>query len=88
VPFTANSLEDSSVVGCYAVSTSSLLVGVPKRHCGFTFSVKYTKNITIVHGVTTEVALILSKPAVISWLGLMMQVILVCHFCFAQTVRS
>jgi hypothetical protein len=47
VPFTANYLEDSSLVGCYAVSTSSLLVGVPKRHCGFIFSVKHTKNIIV-----------------------------------------
>jgi hypothetical protein len=74
------SLEDSSLFDCDALSTGTQFVGVPKRQCGFIFSVKQAKNFTSVHGVTTQMALIFSKLAVISWLGLTTHLILVCHF--------
>jgi Tfp pilus assembly PilM family ATPase len=44
------------------------------------FSVKQAKNSTSVHGVATKMAVIFSRLAVISWLGLTTQLILVCHF--------
>ena len=62
------------------MSTGTQFVGVPKRHCGFIFIVKHAKHFISVHGVTTRMALVISKLAEISWLGLTTQLILVSHF--------
>ena len=80
VPSTVIFLDDSSLVDCNAVSTGTQFVGVPKRHCGFIFNVKHAKKFTSVHDVTTQMALILNRLAVVRWLGLTTQLIVVCHF--------